>query len=118
MNRRGFLKGVIGGVTATGLVVTASADEIAAFAAPLKHDSPVMVDVPSPPAEQMPPDWTHLYNSSGQLVALVKDVKVNTPRIEVTSAFDNNRLYIPGLPNVQIVAEWVAGPITLPFTVR
>jgi hypothetical protein len=102
MDRRGFLQGVFGGITAAGVIVSASPSEIEAFAAPLVRDAPVVLDVPPAPDTHV---GQHLYNARGQLVAFITSVDVIQDRVEVTSAFGSNRLFVPGPRFVKIHAD-------------
>jgi len=95
MNRRGFLQGVFGGVTAAGVIVAASPAEIAAFTAPMAKDAPVLLDVPAAVPTSI---GEHLYNESGQLVAVVRSIDFHRPMIEATSVFDDHDVFVPGLP--------------------
>jgi hypothetical protein len=104
MDRRGFLQGVFGGITAAGVIVAASPSEIEAFTAPLVRDAPVVLDIPPAPATHI---GEHLYNARGELVAFITRVDVVQDRIEMTSAFDSNRVFVPSLQRVEIRAEAV-----------
>jgi hypothetical protein len=99
MKRRGFLQGIFGGVAATGLIVSASPNEIEAFAAPLKFGDPVVMDQPLT-AEV----GEHLYNSRGEMVAIVTSITVTAPAIDVTSWADTYSTYVQGHPEVEIRA--------------
>lgn len=109
MQRRGFLKGLFGGVTAAGLLVTASPQEIEAFASPLVKDSPILLDEqPRQPSSI----GQHLYNENGELVAFVTSIDVHVERIDVTTGSDSNVVYAPGHRTVNISAVGV-GPLKL-----
>lgn len=106
MERRSFLKGVFGGVTAAGVVVAASQAEIAAFASPLVKDAPIVLDVPS--ANPAIGAGEHLYNASGDLVAVVRSVSFHVDKIDVTSFGDTNSVYVhKGPPRFDIHAEGI-----------
>lgn len=105
MNRRGFLQGLFGGVTAAGVIVAAKPSEIEAFTAPLVKDAPIFVDVPR---AQPVGAGEHLYNARGELVAVVMEISLSREAIDVTLASDLNRVYIPGrLMQYEIRAEGV-----------
>jgi hypothetical protein len=108
MERRGFLKGLIGGITSTGLIVQATQDEIAAFADPLAKPAPVVV-APAPMADDGTVDLgTELFNKKGELVAIITGVEIETsPPIEITSFGASNRRVVQGLERntVTITAE-------------
>jgi hypothetical protein len=72
MDRRGFLQGVFGGVAAagTGLIVSATTQEIEAFESPLAKGDPVMLDANTATASL----GQHLYNERGELVAVVTHI--------------------------------------------
>lgn len=108
MDRRGFLKGVFGGVTAAGLVVAASPDEIRAFTQPLASHAPLML---APVPKQQGIDLgEHLYNAKGELVAVVTAVNIYHDRLDVTSASDQGARFISGLMHVDIRAHGL-GPV-------
>lgn len=109
MERRGFIRGVFGGITSAGLLIGGARDEIEAFAAPLVKQAPLVIDIE--PLQRSGPigHGEHLYNSRGELVAVVTAVHLTRAPVEVTSAFDNNRLFIPGVPTFSIEAEGVGG---------
>jgi len=111
MDRRGFLKGVFGGVTAAGVIVAASPADIAAFASPLVREAPVVLDVPTKaPAES----GEHLYNAAGELVAIIDSFNIRRQTIDVTMAGDLNRVYLPGRLDIDIHARWVGHVDTYP----
>jgi len=103
MERRGFLKGVFGGITAAGLIVAAKPDEIAAFASPLVKDAPMVLDA-APLPSTMPSAGEHLYNARGELVAMVSAIHYTRDAIETTRASDTYRQYVQGLPQIHIEA--------------
>lgn len=107
MERRGFLKGVFGGITAAGLIVAAKPEEIAAFASPLARDVPILVDVPTVKREGLY-SGEHLYNADGECVAVITEIRAHSPAINVTSAFDDIERYMAGLPTVEIRARGVS----------
>jgi len=86
MDRRGFLQGVFGGVAASGLIVSATMQEIKAFAAPLRTGDPVVLDGAVSRAGASA--GQHLYNEHGELVAIVTRISnfgdANQFRIEAT----------------------------------
>jgi hypothetical protein len=70
MERRSFLRGVFGGVTASGLILSASPKEIEAFAAPLEPKQPLVVDPVQAFTRQTIEIGEHLYNERGECVAV------------------------------------------------
>lgn len=106
MERRGFLKGLFGGVTAAGLIVAAGPKEIAAFASPLVKDAPVMLDVPTPKPAFVG-FGEHLYNSVGELVAIVSGIDVSMDKVETTMFGDYNSKFVAGRTRISIHAEGV-----------
>src|ERR1700741_3127488 len=102
MDRRNFLKGVLSGVTATGVIVAASPQEIEAFASPLTRDEPVVIDVPTLNTPALGPG-EHLYNAQGKLVGIVTELMLHRDKVK-TTAFDNQRIHVPGPPRFQITA--------------
>lgn len=93
MERRGFLKGLFGGITSAGVLIAASPAEIEAFASPLVKDAPVILDVP--PKVMVEPG-EHLYNAKGELVAIVTQITSKMEPEDVTLAGDSQRVYQPG----------------------
>lgn len=119
MDRRGFLAGLFGGVTAAGIVVAASPSEIEAFAAPLVRDAPVVIDVAAA-SSPAPLVGEHLYNARGELVAMVTAIDITRDRIEVHDYCGaGNRIFVPGLLSVEIRAvalgevEWESHTLRL-----
>jgi hypothetical protein len=104
MNRRGFLQGVFGGVTAGGLIVAASPADIAAFSSPLVKDAPLLLDVP---AEASTHIGGHLYNERGQCVAIIRRIDRFSNPVDVTTAFDGHTIYLPGVPRFDIYAQGI-----------
>ena len=102
MERRGFLKGMFGGVTAAGVIVAASMEDIAAFANPLTRNEPVFLDAPRSSMVDM---GEELYNANGEIVALVKNVHIEHIR-EHSADFTN----VAGPLSVRIDVQCV-GPI-------
>jgi hypothetical protein len=72
--RRGFLKGLFGGVAGTGLIVLAKPSEIEAFTAPLVEGAPLVLDQPM--ADTAVEMGQHLYNAQGEVVAIVTELSV------------------------------------------
>jgi hypothetical protein len=107
MERRGFLKGMFGGVTAAGLVIAANPAEIEAFASPLVRDAPLVLD--AAPVVGVPGVGEHLYNSRGELVAIINEIRVSTDTVDVSSAFGGgNKMFVPGRRHIDIQVECIA----------
>ena len=69
MERRGFLRGLFGGITSAGLIIAAQPQDVAAFAAPLAENDPVLLD--ATPLAPIVACGDHLYNQRGEFVAVV-----------------------------------------------
>lgn len=106
MDRRNFLQGVLGGVTAGGLVIAASPVDIQAFTSTIAPGSPVALGVGAGLGVRV---GDHLYNASGHLVAVVTRAEYQVYPVEVTMAWDNSRVYLPGRRSVSLQAEGI-GP--------
>ena len=104
MNRRGFLQGVFGGVTAAGVIVSASPADIAAFASPMVKDAPVLLDVPAPIPTSI---GEHLYNEQGQCVAVIRSIDIHQDAIDVSMWGDSQMRYVPGLRRIDIHAHGI-----------
>lgn len=109
MDRRNFLQGVFGGVTAAGLIVAAKPNEIEAYASQLLPKAPLMIDRPPKTPAAI---GEHLYNARGELVAIVRTITVSNEPIDVTTHWDEVSRFIPGRLTVEIeaiglgVVEW------------
>lgn len=121
MERRGFLKGLFGGVAAGGLIVAAKPEEIAAFAGGVQPGDAVAVQVPSAVDLQA---GSPLYNGKGELVAHVRTINVRREMEDVTPRGATNTHFIPGLVSVVLEAECVptvkyfSGSVGSGFTAR
>jgi hypothetical protein len=104
MERRGFLKGLFGGVTSAGLIVTATPQEIEAFASPLKKHAPLVLDQPS---VSVTGSGEHIYNSRGEVVGIITEVTVMRNHLEVTSDRDTNEWIYPTLLRFDIKARGI-----------
>ena len=111
MDRRGFLRGAFGGVVASGVIVAATPREIEAFATPLVKNEPIVVDVLPP--QQATSIGEHLYNEHGEIVAIITEIRVDIPQIDITPWGSDVQIYRPGLPyEISISAKGV-GPLQL-----
>ena len=115
MERRNFLKGLFGGVTAAGLVVMAKPEEIKAFASPLKRDAPVMIAAPQPVKHvsrtlNIAPGQM-LFDSAGKPVAVVQSLDLTRGVVDTTT-FGSNSTYLQGIPSLTLTAV-VYGPATI-----
>lgn len=99
MNRRGFLQGAFGGVTAAGIVICASPDEVAAYTAPMFANEPVIVGTPPQPQTSV---GEFVYNERGQVVGVVTEVWGNHYPVNVTRAGDSHNHYIPGTVEINL----------------
>ncbi len=88
MERRSFLRGIFGGVTAAGLIVKATPADVEAFAAPLQPKEPLLI---GPPPLSILDVGECLYNAEGEQVAIVTGISVSVDRDTVHS-------YGSGLP--------------------
>jgi len=99
INRRSFLKGAFGGVVAGGMILRATEADIAAFAMPLKHNEPLLVDIPpTSNKEGFPIVGKHLYNEHGEMVAMVTEVVVSSNHMDITSWNDSYQVFKPQGP--------------------
>src|SRR6187431_1514404 len=96
LDRRGFLKGLIGGVTAAGVVVAASQTEIAAFGSALAKDAPIVL-TPSPAEGSLV--GHHLYNKRGEIVAIITDVFISGH--ERAAPEQGHQVVIPDAPTMK-----------------
>ena len=110
MNRRGFLQGVFGGVTAAGAIVLANPAEIDAFARGLPKEAPVMLGA-STPQTAFVDAGEHLYNAKGELVAIVKSMTIHCGSQDASMMNDAWAHYVPSTPHIDIQAVGV-GTIT------
>jgi hypothetical protein len=103
MERRGFLKGLFGGVTSAGLIIAAKPADIAAFTAPLATKEPLIID--SPAIDPAIGAGEHLYNSRGECVGIVTEVSIEREN-PMNSLFGQSG-FVPGLPSFKIRAEGI-----------
>ena len=101
IERRQFLQGVFGGVTAAGLVVAAPKHIVEAFHVPM--GSPLSIVEPTFACAVMPGD--QLYNAQGQVVAIVDAVNTHRDKIDVTTHNDTYKKFIMGSLNIDIRAR-------------
>ena len=109
MHRRGFLQGIFGGVASAGLIIAAKPSEIEAFTAPLAKGAPLVLDQPTANPE-VAVIGEHLYNSRGEIVAIVTGMDFSSEAIEVTSSYDVEPQFIRGPMRVDIRAVGI-GPV-------
>ena len=104
MERRNFLKGIIGGTAAAGgLIITASPADLEAFAAPI--GLPVaLAPTPSEPLFNMF-HGDFLYDRRGNPIAVVTEVRISHPYVDA-STFESpgSKLYVTGFTEVEIRA--------------
>lgn len=107
MERRGFLKGLLGSVTAAGIIVEATPADVERFAG--VRGAPVaLAAVPAMPMEL----GEYLFNEAGQRVAIITEVTSFTPWIDATPAAASERVIVAGLPQMELHAL-VLGPVRL-----
>lgn len=108
MDRRGFLKGVFGGVAAGGVIVAASPEQIEAFASPLAKEAPLALSpVVTQRQTSLPSSGQHLYNEHGELVAIVTEMTITKP-VERWDSLDGSSGWMTsGLIHVDIRARGV-----------
>jgi hypothetical protein len=106
MNRRGFLQGVFGGVTAAGVIVAASPAEVEAFASPLARQTPLVVEHPSVQFAHL---GEFLYNARGECVAAITRLDIVRESFDATAFGDNNKVLVPGLQHIEICARGIGG---------
>jgi hypothetical protein len=103
MERRDFLKGVFGGVTAAGVVIAAEPAVVSAFASAVEAQAPVHIGVPRGPFGLVGVGEL-LYNGRGEVVAVVKDVRAHRTHVDATVFGGSSVIYVPGPFHVEIVA--------------
>lgn len=121
MERRGFLKGLFGGIAAgAGLIVTATPAEVQAFAGGLQRDEPLILD--SMPVAATNPAFIgeYLYNAEGQRVAMVTEVEFSCDPFDVTHDprlvhSSLHRRYIPGQTRIEIKAIGLGDDLRFDF---
>ncbi len=108
-DRRGFLRGLFGGVAAGGLIVSATPREIEAFTAPMTKGQPLLID--KPPVSAVPIySGLHLYNAEGEVVAYVTQITATNQMVDVTSYYDvAHQFCVDGPPRIEIRAEGICG---------
>lgn len=112
MNRRGFLQGVFGGVTAAGVLVCASPEEIAAYASPMAQNDPVLLGATSKSETSV---GEFAYNASGQVIGIIADVRITNHPVDATMHWDSVSHHIPGTVEVDILVKGM-GPLSFdPF---
>ncbi len=102
--RRGFLKGVFGGITAAGLVVLASEADVAAFAR-VGTGAPVAVAAAPVWDGVVPGFGDTLYDAHGRKVAIVTGLRQRSVPIEVTAFGEANQVYVAGATDLIIEAR-------------
>lgn len=113
MNRRSFLKGTFGGVTAAGLVIAGADTDLSAFASSMKVGEPMVgagevVDSPAPEL------GTILFNSEGQPVCVVESYRYSVNEIDATPMGSSVRVMMPGTREIRLTAV-VMGRVAIKF---
>jgi hypothetical protein len=101
MERRGFLKGLFGGVTSAGLLIAAKPADIEAFTAPLAKQEPLIID--SPPVDPRIGPGEHLYNSRGECVAIVTELNVSRD-LELWHSISGDAGFVRGISRFELRA--------------
>jgi hypothetical protein len=83
MDRRGFLQGLFGGIAAGGVIVTATPEEVRAFATGAREGDPVLLDQPAQGG--VVEMGQHLYNARGEVVALITEIVIGRDVVDVTT---------------------------------
>lgn len=97
MNRRGFLQGILGGVTAAGIVVKASSDDTKQFA--LEQDTPVILSK----YPTMGLNYGDLvYNYRGENIGFIKEIIHRREIIDITQPKDFYKVFAPGVLDTEI----------------
>lgn len=108
MERRNFLKGVFGGVTAGGILLRTPEPET--FAGILAPETPLIV---APNDYFAGVDLGHiLFNQDGKPVAVITEIATEMSRVDMNRAGDNWTTFAPGYPTVTIRAV-CRGPVKL-----
>lgn len=94
MDRRNFLKGTFGGVTAGGIILAAGIPDTEAFVEQVKIGDPIAAS-PAITNAPWPNIGEYVFNHQGLIIGVVTGVKANTEIIDVTGR-DSWRSYTPG----------------------
>lgn len=114
MERRGFLKGIFGGITAGGLLLKASPEDVQALAP--AEDEPLIVQ-PQRIRGVHQACGDVLYNALGEAVAVVTDVRSSRGYIDVTNFGDTNKVFRPSnLPPTMTLTAKLLPTTTCEYT--
>lgn len=109
-DRRRFLKGAFGGVTAAGLLIVGP--DVGAFAeCVVPGEDIVCSHLPPAPFEGVD-IGNILFNYKGEPVAVITDIKYDIPQLDVTRYGSFQREFVPGAPNITLRAT-VRGPVNI-----
>ncbi|MGE0363352.1 MAG: hypothetical protein AB7R67_21750 [Vicinamibacterales bacterium] len=99
LERRSFLQSLVAGVTSAGVLVKATPAEVEAFA--VHRGDAVVLGRPAIPAAQLPNGMV-LYDAAGRAVMRVTSFDVKQEPVDLTSHWDDHRVYVPGDRRVEL----------------
>lgn len=104
MERRGFLKGVFGGITSAGIIIAGQPRALELFAAPLVKDEPLIVESPPLVSHGI---GEYLYNEHGERVAVVTHINVHHG-LQPSSLWDDTyESVVQGLSRFELQAKGI-----------
>lgn len=104
MDRRNFLKGAFGGVTAAGLIVAATPAEVEAFASGLKPDQTLVVPESVPVPTVLPEIGEMLFNHKGEPVAILSRLHMDRDMISIGADRNGFEAFAPGAMRIKMEA--------------
>lgn len=100
LSRRGFM-GVFGGITAAGLIVKATPQEIQAFTAPLVPDAPLALGAPSGTSSALNIGEL-VFNSRGEIIGVVEGIEYSVEAVDDTRLGDTYQRFRPGRMHMRL----------------
>jgi hypothetical protein len=110
MDRRNFLIGTFGGLTAGGIVLAAEQNDIAAFVSTVQKNAPLTANPVPPPAQIRPGEM--LFDHLGRPVAIIQKIEWHRELDNVTKMGDVFESFAPGVMSAVITAV-TYGPAAL-----
>lgn len=105
MQRRNFLQGLFGGITAGGLLLRTEPKAVEALA--LQPEAPLILQPqPITPAREI---GGMLYNEQGEAVCFVTEINYSVERMAVSAFGESQKAYIPTLGRYDIRAVGMPG---------
>lgn len=103
MDRRSFLKGTFGGVSAAGaLILTATPADVAKFATETPLGTPVASSTLQTKEFGLPDYGEFVFNSQGMPIGVVTSINMYQDSVDVTMSHHENRQYMPGLKRIEL----------------